>query len=69
MAGPVGPRGFNGSQGDAGLKGAMGPPGFNGAGNFSSCRYKVESGDFTPGNPNTLASKTEPAVSTANNTL
>ena len=69
MAGPVGPRGFNGSQGDAGLKGAMGLPGSNGAGNFSSCWYKVEAGDFTPGNPITLASKTDPAVSTANNTL
>ena len=67
MAGPSGPSGFNGSQGTAGLMGAMGPPGPMGAGNFSSCQYKVEAGDWTPGNPNTLASKTEPTVSTADN--
>lgn len=67
MAGPVGPPGFNGSQGAAGLTGAMGPPGPKGAVNFSSCRYKLEAGNFTPGNPNTLASKTESTVSMVDN--
>ncbi|CAH3140970.1 unnamed protein product [Porites lobata] len=36
IAGPVGPPGFNGSQGPAG------PPGPKGAGNFSTCQYKVK---------------------------
>ena len=51
MAGAVGPPGFNGSQGAAGLVGVICPPGPKGAVNFSSYRYKVEVGDFTPGNP------------------
>ena len=39
IAGPVGPPGFNGSQGPAG---PAGPPGPKGAGDFSTCQYKVK---------------------------
>ena len=63
MTGPIGPPGFNGSQGAAGPRGGSGPQGPKGAGNFSSCQYKVKAGAFIPGNPRTLASKTEPNVS------
>ena len=42
MAGPIGPPGFNGSQGAAGPRGATGPPGPVGAGNFSTCQYKLK---------------------------
>ena len=68
MAGPIGPPGFNGSQGAAGPMGAIGPPGPKGAGNFSTCQYKVEEGVFTPGDPEkAVASKTETTVSMADN--
>ena len=65
MAGPIGPPGFNGSQGAAGPRGAIGPPGPKGAGNFSKCQYKIETGTLVRNTPSTLASKTEPTVSTA----
>lgn len=68
MAGPIGPPGFNGSQGAAGPMGAIGPPGSKGAGNFSTCQYKVEEGDVIPGDPvKAAASKTETTVSIAAN--
>ncbi|KAL9953416.1 hypothetical protein ACROYT_G040833 [Oculina patagonica] len=61
MTGPIGPRGFNGSQGPAGARGAIGPPGPKGAGDFSSCQYKVVKGDYVGGRPPTgSASITEP---------
>ena len=56
MPGPIGPPGFNASQGAAGS---------TGAGNFGSCQYKVEERDKLPGSYKTLASKTEPTVSTS----
>ena len=49
MTGPIGPPGFNGSQGPAGPAGSIGPPGPKGAGDFSSCQYKVVSDTKTPG--------------------
>lgn len=58
MPGPIGPPGFNASQGAAGS---------TGAGNFGSCQYKVEAGDKITGDDKTLASKIEPTVSTADN--
>lgn len=73
MAGPIGPRGFNGSQGfagppgfngnqgPAGPKGSMGPPGPKGAGNFSACQYKTKTGT-TGGGPSD-ASVDEPSGS------
>ena len=67
MTGPVGPPGFNGSQSATGLTRAMGPTGSSGEVNLSSCRYKVQAGDFTPCNPNTLASKIEPTVNMVDN--
>ena len=54
MAGPIGPPGFNGSQGAAGPRGA---------GDFSSCQYKKKAGDFTQGTTSTLVDETEPTVS------
>ncbi|KAL9953414.1 hypothetical protein ACROYT_G040831 [Oculina patagonica] len=48
MTGPVGPPGHNGSQGSAGPAGASGPPGPKGAGDFSSCQYKVKTQAMTP---------------------
>ena len=67
MAGALGPLGFNRSQGAAGLVKTMGPLSPKGAVNFSLCWYKVEAGDLTPGNPNTLVTKTDPTVSVADN--
>lgn len=65
MTGPIGPRGFNGSQGPAGPRGAIGSPGPKGAGDFSSCQYKVVKGDFVGGRTSTgSASITEPTVRT-----
>ena len=73
MAGPIGPRGFNGSQGfagppgfngsqgPAGPNGSMGPPGPKGAGDFSACQYKTEIG--TTGGGSSDASVNEPSVS------
>ena len=60
MAGPVGPPGFNGSQGPAG---PAGPPGPKGAGNFSTCQYKVKTGD---GGDDKMAYVDEPTVSQYN---
>ena len=53
--GPVGPPGFNGSQGPAG------PPGPKGAGDFSSCQYKVKI--ETSGGGDSDAHVDEPSVS------
>ena len=58
MPGPIGPPGFNASQGAAGS---------TGAGNFGSCQYKVQPGDKVDGAFRALASKTEPTVSTSDN--
>lgn len=58
MPGPIGPPGFNASQGAAGS---------TGAGNFGSCQYKVEAAHKIAGSDRTSASKTEPTVSTADN--
>ena len=54
MTGPIGPPGFNGSQGTAGSRGA---------GDFSSCQYKVKAGDVNPGTTKALVDDTEPTVS------
>ena len=67
MKGPVGPLAFNGSQGAADLTGDMEPRRLKEAVSFSSWQYKVEAGYFTPRNPSTLASKTEPTVNTVDN--
>ena len=58
MPGPIGPPGFNASQGAAGS---------TGAGNFGSCQYKVEAGSKVTGGDNARANKIEPTVSTADN--
>ena len=63
MAGPIGPPGFNGSQGSAGSSGSVGPPGPKGAGDFSSCQYKVVTDTLTPGDSITITGLTEPNVS------
>ncbi|KAJ7351854.1 hypothetical protein OS493_035159 [Desmophyllum pertusum] len=60
MAGPIGPPGHNGSQGPAGPAGSTGPPGPKGAGNFSSCQYKVQTSAVTPGVNWAKAAETEP---------
>ena len=57
IAGPVGPPGFNGSQGPAG---PAGPPGPKGAGNFSTCQYKVKT---EAGGGDQIAIVDEPTVS------
>ena len=65
--GPVGPPGFNGSQGPAGppgfngSQGPAGPPGPKGAGDFSTCQYKVKIG--TTGGGDSDAHVDEPSVS------
>ncbi len=69
MTGPVGPPGHNGSQGSAGPAGASGPPGPKGAGDFSSCQYKVKTQAMTPGFYWTLVSETEPSVSMKDSAL
>ncbi len=63
MAGPIGPPGHNGSQGPAGPAGARGPPGPKGAGDFSSCQYKVKAGSLVRGFTWASAAETEPNVS------
>ncbi|KAJ7351850.1 hypothetical protein OS493_035155 [Desmophyllum pertusum] len=60
MAGPIGPPGHNGSQGPAGPAGSTGPPGPKGAGDFSSCQYKVKRGAAPPGFTWAVAAETEP---------
>ena len=58
MAGPIGPPGHNGSQGP------------KGAGNFSSCQYKVVKDVDSPGGPvSALVGQTEPDVSMVNVSL
>ncbi|KAJ7351851.1 hypothetical protein OS493_035156 [Desmophyllum pertusum] len=54
MAGPIGPPGYNGSQGPAG------PPGPKGAGDFSSCQYKVVKDYANWGTNNAIVGQTEP---------
>ena len=67
MMGPIGPPGFNGSQGLAGPAGSVGPPGPKGAGDFSSCQYKVATETVTPGGGDlTTAALNEPSVSMLN---
>ena len=67
MAGPVGPPGFNGSQGPVGppgfngSQGPAGPPGPKGAGDFSTCQYKVKI--ETTGGGDLDADVDEPSVS------
>ncbi|KAJ7351852.1 hypothetical protein OS493_035157 [Desmophyllum pertusum] len=60
MAGPIGPPGHNGSQGHAGPVGSTGPPGPKGAGDFSSCQYKVVKDVAYGGTNNALVGQTEP---------
>ncbi|KAJ7351859.1 hypothetical protein OS493_035164 [Desmophyllum pertusum] len=60
MAGPIGPPGYNGSQGPAGPAGSIGPPGPKGAGNFSSCQYKVVKDSAAGGVTTALVGQTEP---------
>ncbi|KAL9953415.1 hypothetical protein ACROYT_G040832 [Oculina patagonica] len=60
MAGPIGPPGHNGSQGPAGPAGARGHPGPKGAGDFSSCQYKVTKEAVTPGVTWASVTETEP---------
>ena len=64
MVGPIGPPGFNGSQGAVGPRGAIGPPGPVGAGNFSSCQYKLKNDTKVVNMVNQL-SIIEPTVSMA----
>ena len=65
--GPVGPPGFNGSRGLAGppgfngSQGPAGPPGPKGAGDFSTCQYKIKTG--TTGGGDSDATVDEPNVS------
>ena len=58
MTGPIGPPGFNGSQGAAGPMGA---------GNLSSCQYKVKAGNVIPGTTKASVYDTEPIVSMVDN--
>jgi len=44
--GPPGPTGFNGSRGDPGPQGLQGPPG---AGNLTLCEYKSKMAKSSPG--------------------
>ena len=66
MAGPIGPPGYNGSQGPAGPVGSTGPPGPKGAGDFSSCQYKVVKDFAVVGMTTTAVGQTEPDVSMVN---
>ena len=69
MAGPIGPPGHNGSQGPAGPVGSAGPPGPKGAGDFSSCQYKVVKDFAAEGITTAAVGQTEPDVSMVNVSL
>ena len=65
MMGPIGPRGFNGSQGPPGPMGSIGPPGpkLKGTGNLSACQYKTLKTEETPGQKTIIVPLNEPTVS------
>ena len=65
MPGPIGSPGYNGSQGPVGPQGAVGPAGPKGSGDFSQCRYDIESGDKVSGTNRILVHFDEPTVSTS----
>ena len=55
IPGPIGPPGYNGSEGPVGRKGS----------DFSQCQYATTSADMIPGTTRVLVSINEPTVSTS----
>ena len=63
MMGPIGPRGFNGSQGPPGPMGSIGPPGPKGTGDPRTCQYKTRKFEGMPGDSIIIVTLDELAVS------
>ena len=63
MMGPIGPRGFNGSQGPPGPMGSIGPPGPKGTGDPRTCQYKTRKFEGMPGDSTIIVTLDELAVS------